>query len=138
MSLPYESWMSGGSNELIFASAIAIIIQFSDVFTYMHIQNRDIAWGKPITPTSFISFCHRSKRFSIWVNRNWTSVILDSIDSNLLSIWACEFSRSFFKSLMRDFIRFDSSAFVGEDSDLCISNKHIMNVCGLKFRNEWL
>jgi hypothetical protein len=34
---------------------------------------------------------------------------------------------------MRDLIRFDSSAFVGEDSDLCISNKHIMNVYGLKF-----
>jgi hypothetical protein len=34
---------------------------------------------------------------------------------------------------MRDLICFDSSAFVGEDSDLCISDKHIMNGFGLKF-----
>jgi hypothetical protein len=34
---------------------------------------------------------------------------------------------------MRDLIRFDSSAFVGEDSDLYIPDKRIMNVCDLTF-----
>ncbi len=43
VNLPYVSWMRGGSNELIFASAIAVMIQFIDVLTYMYIDSSDVS-----------------------------------------------------------------------------------------------
>ena len=101
-------------------------------------SNSNVTEEKYCKLTLSISFKHRLTWVSIWLNRDWRSVIIGSIGSNFSICPTIVFPSSICKSIMRDLTRLNSSALTDEESDLWAPEKYIMTVWMLQMENETL